>query len=250
MIHAIFFGLDVAVQHGAVGFQPKLVRRSCHVQPLAAVDFVIADDAPHSLVEDFRAAARQRIHAGIDQLGKRLANRKLAALRQIGDLHHGERLQVNLGEALLQPAKHVAIPIQRQLRMQAADNMELGDRFAPTLARAMPHFVERPGVSLGILGALSEGAQLATRHADIGGIDVPVDVKPGDVAVFALAHQVGHIADGENIVALEKRDAVRGIQANIGLYLFQNRPQPPVFKMNLHGSGLAEEDVRSPKQKE
>ena len=141
---------------------------------------------------------------------------------------------MDLGEALLQPAKHLAVPIKRQLGMQAADNVELGDRFAPAFTRAMPHFVERPGVSLGILGALSESAKLAARHADIGGIDVPVHVEPGDVAVFALANQVGHVANGQNIGAFEKRDAVLGIQADIGLNLFQNRPQPLVFDMDLH----------------
>ena len=38
-------------------FKPKLVRRARYFEPLLAVDLVIADDAAHALVENFRAAA-------------------------------------------------------------------------------------------------------------------------------------------------------------------------------------------------
>ncbi len=210
------------------------MRRARHFQPLAAVDFVIADDAPHPVAKYLSAAARQGIHARILQPAERLTDRKLAALRQVSDLNHGERLQVYFGEALLQAAKHLAVPIQRQLGMQAADNVEFSHRLAPAFTRAMPDFVQGPGVSLRILGSLSEGAQLAACHANIGRIDVPVDVKPRDVAVFALAHQVGHIAQGQNIGAFVKRYAVGEIQANISLHLLQDRQKPAVFKMDLH----------------
>ena len=215
-------------------FSPSWCALARHFQPLLAVDLVIANDPPHAFVEDLCAAARQRIHAGVHQLQQRLANGELAPLRQIGDLHHGERLQMDFRETLLQAAQHLAVPIQRQLRMQAADDVELGDRFAPALARAMPHFFERPGVRLGILGALAEGAQLAAGHAHVGGIDVPVDVEPGDVAVLALAHQVGHVADGQNVGAAEEREAVVEIQALAGLHFFQNRLQAAVFNVDLH----------------
>src|SRR5580698_11283357 len=131
---------------------------------------------------------------------------------------------MNLGEALLQASKHVAVPIERQFGVQTADNVELSDRFAPAFSRAVPHFVERPGISLGILGAFPEGAKLAARHADVGGIDVAVYVKPCDIAVLALSNQVGHIADGENIGAFEKGNAVVKIQADISLNFLKNRP--------------------------
>ncbi len=159
-------------------------------------------------------------------------------------------------ETLLQPAQHFAIPIERQLGMQSADDVELRDRFAPAFARAMPHFIERPGVGLGILRPLAERAQLATGHADIGRIDVAVHVEPGDVAVLALAHQVGHVAERQNIGAFEKRDAVFEIQADIGLNLLQDRPQPLIFNMDLHAdfrlSGPQAEEIHvgRPKQKE
>ena len=78
VVHAVLFGLDVAVEHGAVGVQARAgapcARR---LEPFVAVDLVIADDAAHALVEDLRAAAGQRIHAGVAQPLQRLADRDL-----------------------------------------------------------------------------------------------------------------------------------------------------------------------------
>ena len=67
VIHAVFFGLDVTVEHGAVGVQPELMRDARTFQPLFAGHFVIADDAPHAVAKNFRAAAGQRIHTGVAQ---------------------------------------------------------------------------------------------------------------------------------------------------------------------------------------
>ena len=72
VIGAVLFVFDVPVEHGAVGAKPQPVRRARGFQPLRAVDFVVADDAPHALVKDFRAAAGQRIHAGVAQPFQRL----------------------------------------------------------------------------------------------------------------------------------------------------------------------------------
>ena len=119
----------------------------------------------------------------------------LRAPRQVRDLDHREGLQMHLREALLEAAQHFAVPVQSQLRMQSADDVELGDGFAPALAGAMPHLFERHGVGFGIAHALAEGAQPATGHAHVGGVDVAVDVEVGHVAVQPLAHQVGQVAD-------------------------------------------------------
>ncbi len=84
------------------------------------------------------------------------------------------------GKRCFEAAQHLAIPIEGQFRVQAADDVELGDRFAPAFAGAMPDFLKRHGVGFGIFGALAEGAKAATGHADVGGIDVAVDVEVGD----------------------------------------------------------------------
>src|SRR5581483_6118578 len=61
VIDAIFLILDVAVQHGAIGFQPELVRGAGYFQPLVSVDLVIANNTPYAVMENLRAASRERI---------------------------------------------------------------------------------------------------------------------------------------------------------------------------------------------
>ena len=64
MIDAVFVVLDVAVEHGGVRLQADLVGSARGLQPLVAVNLVIADDVAHAVGENLRAAARQRVHAG------------------------------------------------------------------------------------------------------------------------------------------------------------------------------------------
>src|SRR5579872_5261679 len=61
MVCPVFFVLNVAVQHGRIGFQADLVRRACSLQPLLAINLVIADHPPHALFENLPAAPGKRI---------------------------------------------------------------------------------------------------------------------------------------------------------------------------------------------
>ena len=234
VIDAVLVVLDVAVEHGAVGVQAQLVRGARGLEPLVAVDLVIADDAAHALVEDLGAAAGQRIHAGVAQALQRFADGDLRALREVADLHHGERLQVHLREALLQAAQHLAVPVERQFGMQAADDVEFGDRLAPAFAGAVPDLFERHGVGLGILAPSCRTRTAATGHAHIGGIDVAVDVEVGLVAVQALAHQVGQVAERQDVGGAVERQAVFEGQPLARFHLVADRLQTGVVKYDLH----------------
>ena len=57
MVDAVFFRLDVSVEHGAVAFQSHFMRRTRDFEPLLSIDFVIADNSPHSIGENLGAAA-------------------------------------------------------------------------------------------------------------------------------------------------------------------------------------------------
>ena len=92
--------------------------------------------------------------------------------------------------------------------MQAADDVKFGDRFAPALAGAMPDLVERHRVRLGIAHLLAERAQPATGDANVGRIDVAVDVEVRGVAVQPLAHDVGQVAERQDVGGAVQRDAV------------------------------------------
>src|SRR5512144_2349275 len=118
-------------------------------------------------------------------------------MREVGDLHHRERLEMHLREALLQPAESFAVPVERQLGVQTADNVKLRDRFTPAAPSRLPHLFERHGVRPLVLHSLSEGTEAAACDANVGGIDVAVDVEVGDVAVTPLADEVGHVTESK-----------------------------------------------------
>ena len=97
--------------------------------------------------------------------------------------------------------------------------MKLRDSLAPTLARAKPHFLERHSVRFGIFRTLAEGAQPATGHANVGGVDMAVDVEIGRIAVHPFANQVGQIAHRQDIVRAVQRYPIVEAKPLAGFHL-------------------------------
>src|SRR5258708_6630431 len=56
MVGPVFFVLNVAVEHRGIRFEADFVRRACGIEPLVAVNLVVADNAAHALIEDFSSA--------------------------------------------------------------------------------------------------------------------------------------------------------------------------------------------------
>ena len=171
----------------------------CGVQPNLAADFVVADDAAHTRMENFRATAGAGIYAGFFHAPQRFFDGDFRDAREIVDFNHRERFEMYAGTALLQAANHFQKIFERQIGMQSANNVEFGCAFANALLGALINFFE--GVSVGArrVGVAAERTQLAMRHADVGRIDVTVDVEIGDVAVLFFADVVGEPADREQV---------------------------------------------------
>src|SRR5712692_4094196 len=197
VLDTLLFCFDVAVEHGGVRAQADLMRRARNVQPLLAGNLVVADYFAHPRIEDFGAAAGQRVHTGLFQGQQSIADRKLGDAREVAHLNHGERLQVHARAALLESSHQVQEIMERQVRVQAADQVKLGGAFADALLGARKDLFERKGVRAGSIGAAAESAQPAMRHADVGGVDVAVDVEVADVAVALLADVVVQPAHGQ-----------------------------------------------------
>ena len=98
---------------------------------------MIADDVADAVGENLRAAAGHGIHSGVFQPLQRFANRQLRALGKIRDLDHGEGLDMHLREALLEAAHQIEKIFERQIGMQAADDVKLGDRLGVSRGRAV-----------------------------------------------------------------------------------------------------------------
>ena len=58
------------------------MRRARSLQPLIAIDFVIADDVAHAIGKNFRAAAGQRVYARTPLARQGFRDRELRSLAQ------------------------------------------------------------------------------------------------------------------------------------------------------------------------
>src|SRR5579883_2128506 len=113
VVDPVFVVFDVAVEHGGVGFEAYLVGYAGGVEPLIAIDFVVADDVADAVGEDFGAAPGKRVDSGGLELLEGLADRELGALGQVGDFHHREGLEVDLREALLEAGAKIQKILER-----------------------------------------------------------------------------------------------------------------------------------------
>jgi hypothetical protein len=147
MVDAVLIVLDVPVQHGCVGTQPKLVGGARCLQPLVAVDLVVADDVAHAIGENLRPAPRQGIHAGLLHLDQRFANGQLGAPREVGYLNHGEGFDVYFGKALFKARHEVEEILKWKVGMQAADDVKLCHCLAVARGSGLPRFFQGHGIS-------------------------------------------------------------------------------------------------------
>ena len=180
---------------------------------------------PHAVREDLRAAAGTGIDARLLHALDGLGYGELASLGEKGDLDHGEGLDMNLRIPYFESAHQVHEVLEGQVRMQAADDVELRHRFGQALAGCLPGLFERHGVGVRFALLAAEGAKPAAGDTDVGGIDVPVDVEVGKVAVHPLADQVSHPADGEDIAGAIERKAVVEAEALAVLHLARDGDQ-------------------------
>src|SRR5712671_5624565 len=126
-------------------------------------------------------------------------------------------------KALLQSANQLQEIIERQIRMQAADDVELCGAFTNALLRTLINFLQRKCVSARSARIAAKRAQLAVRYANISGIDVPVDVEVSDIPMALLANVIRQPANRQQIRRPVKCDAVLGRETFLGKHLVRNR---------------------------
>ena len=209
VIDALLVRLDVAVQHRDVRLHAQAVRRAVDRQPPVGVRLVVADLLPHALGEHFGAAARQRREARVHQLAQHLLVGHPVEIREERDLDGGETLQMNLGADPFEAAKQLEVVLERQIGMQAVDDVHFGERLIVPHAKLLPRVFERHRVRTRIARAQPrERAEQAARHADVRRFDADVVVVVGQIAVPALALAVGERRHLEQIGMLEQPHAV------------------------------------------
>ena len=128
---------------------------------------VVADLAPHALGEDLGAAARQRVEPRVLQRLEHLLVRHAVEIREERDLDGGEALEVDARPDSLEPAQQLQVVVERQIGMQAVDDVHFGERLVRARWRSLSHasssdIVYEPG-SPGFSRANEQNRQLATQ---------------------------------------------------------------------------------------
>ena len=128
-----------------------------------------------------------------------------------------------LGKRCFEPAHQVEEILERQVRVQSAHDVKLGHRLRIARGRRLPRLFERHGVAGRVALLAPEGAQLAGRHAHVGGVDVAIHVEVSHVAVHPLAHMVGQPAHRQHVRRAVERQPIGKVQPLAGQHLGGNR---------------------------
>ena len=123
-------------------------------------------------------------------------------LREEVDLRRAEAVDVDPREVGLDVAEQVHVPVERQVGVQAALHQDLVAAELDRLADLLEQDVAVEDVGLGVADLAVEGAEVADRGADVGVVDVAVDVvRAVRLGVEPLADRVGGPAEREEVGA-------------------------------------------------
>src|SRR6478609_2642001 len=210
VVDALLVGLDVAVEHGALGRDPELVRGVVDVEPLVGVLLAGRDEGAHAVGEDLSAAARHRVEAGVPQRAQDLLVRAALEPRYVVDLGRRVELEMDVRQRLLQLAQKAGVVLEVDVRVLAVDRVDLSEAVELVLRdRVLDELVGGQRERVLLLPRLGEGAELALHATDVRLVQVDVLDEVDLVAAAALpAREVGEVAEREQVVGLHESDAV------------------------------------------
>ncbi len=128
---------------------------------------------------------------------------------EVVDLHRGEGLDVQRRVVGADGGEHLQVEVEGELGMQPADHVDLRRPGRRRLGALLQDVVQRQGVAPLVLHPLGKGAEGAAVDADVGVVDVAVDVEVDLVAVLQPVGQGRQFADGEQVVGLRRAPAPR-----------------------------------------
>ena len=114
------------------------MRDAMDVEIALGAALVVRDLLAHALGEDLGAAARQRIETGRHQLAQHLLVGHAVQIGEERDLDRREALQMDAGTDPLEAAQQLRVVVERQIGMQAVDDVDFGERLVARAAAACP----------------------------------------------------------------------------------------------------------------
>ena len=106
------------------------------------------------------------------------------------------------GKFALERRKQIGVILERQFRVQTADDMQFGRAFGNGVSRDLDAFVNRMRVSVVLPRAAIKPAKFAVRDTDIRVIKMPVDVVISRPPVLPPPHRIRQFPQRIQIVGV------------------------------------------------
>src|ERR1051326_981347 len=100
--------------------------------------------------------------------------------------------------------------------MQAADNMKFCDRLRVAGSSGLERLFQRHGVSAGRIFLAAKSAKSARSYANVGRIDMAIDVEVSHVPVQAFTNMIGQPANGKYVRRAIEGDGIVKCEALTG----------------------------------
>jgi hypothetical protein len=151
--------------------------------------------------------------------------RQAPELRHVVDLARREQLQVHVRHRLVQLPDDLDVVVEVDVRALASDHVDLREAGQLPLAqRVLDQLLARVRVGALLFLRDREGAELALHAADVRLVQVQVLDEERLVAAAAQpARAIRQLAESEQVVGLEQRQAVLEIEPFAGLDLLADR---------------------------
>ncbi len=235
MVDAVGVALDVAVHHGGAGEHPQRMGGVHHLQPRVHVALAQPDLGADRWCKDLAAAARERAHARLleadqhplDLLDERFAG-GIEEVDELDELGWGERVDLDMWEALADAVEQFQVPVEGQVGVHAALHEDLGAADVAEFLHLLVQLFVFECVGVVLVALTLEGTEDALGGADVGVVDVAVDDEGADmVAVDYAAACVGIASQRVQGGAGQEFKPLLGGQA--GLPLGHGSQQPGIL---------------------
>src|SRR5258705_5658652 len=239
-----------AEHHGGGGAQSEGMGDAMDFFPIVAGAFEARDFGANFVVENFRAAARDGLQAGVHQALNGFAHADFGNFSVAQVFGGGEEVQMTLRKARFQRALQIFVVADLQVGMQSALQQNSG---AAELQHLFNFRVDGfKGEDVAVFGAerAVEGAVGAVIGAEVGVIDVAIDLVSDHArVVLGQAHLMRLHAEADQVVGVEHVDGLLFGQAHgFTSILAENGPKVGMSE-RLNGSEDAKENDNAESQR-
>src|SRR6056297_2080128 len=176
----------MAKQHSGVSAQATVVNDFGNLQPAFAADFLRTDFIADLFPENLGATPRHGAQTRLLERTYNIDHRFAADSRKIIDFNSSECFDVQARGFFFDGPQHFQIKLERQIRMQATDRMNLGGAGSFGFTNLGPHLIQIEGVTTRIACFSGKSTEDTLVDTEVGIIDVAVDVEINLIAVFSF----------------------------------------------------------------